>query len=99
MQRGEKTLTKLDQFYVVQVMNKAVSIYEAKPNLSRYIKQAKSGTPVYIGSYGQQEVVLMPAKPQKLPIIFGTTAGKIKYEDGVFEGTDKDIESMFYGEQ
>ena len=79
-------------------MNKVVSIYEAKTNLSKYIKQAKSGIPVYIGGYGEQEVVLMAAKPEKTPIIFGTAAGKIKYKDENLEGADKDIEKMFYGE-
>jgi prevent-host-death family protein len=56
-------------------MNKTITIYDAKTNLSKYIKQAKAGIPVYIGSYGEQEVVLMAAKPKKTKITFGTAAG------------------------
>jgi antitoxin (DNA-binding transcriptional repressor) of toxin-antitoxin stability system len=78
---------------------KVVDIYEAKSHLSKYIKQAKSGIPVYIGSYGEQEVVLMATKPQKAPVIFGTAAGKIKYNDKELEGMDKDIQKMFYGDE
>ncbi|HUC95841.1 MAG TPA: prevent-host-death protein [Candidatus Saccharimonadia bacterium] len=77
-------------------MTKVVNIYDAKTNLSKYIKQAKMGTPVYIGSYGEQEVVLMAAKPKKNSIKFGTAAGKLKYEDKYLEGIDSDIQEMFY---
>jgi antitoxin (DNA-binding transcriptional repressor) of toxin-antitoxin stability system len=93
----KSALTRLDQVHIILVMNKVVSIYEAKTNLSKYIKQAKSGTPVYIGGYGEQEVVLMAAKPKKAPLLFGTAAGKIKYKDEDLEGVDKEIEEMFYG--
>ena len=78
-------------------MNKVVNIYDAKTNLSKYIKQAKAGHPVYIGSYGEKEVVLMAAKPDKAKIKFGTAAGQFKYKDSDFEGIDPDIQEMFYG--
>jgi len=92
-------LTKLDQTNILLVMHKVISIYDAKTNLSKYIKQAKSGTPVYIGSYGQQEVVLIAATPQKVRITFGTAAGEFKYKDENLEGSDKDIQGLFYGDQ
>ncbi len=79
-------------------MSKVVTIYDAKTNLSKYIKQAKAGQPVYIGSYGQKEVVLMPAKPDKPTIKFGVAAGQFKYKDSDFEGIDPDIQKMFYGD-
>ncbi len=37
---------------------KAVPIHQAKAHLSEYIATAKKGTPVYIGSFGNAEVVL-----------------------------------------
>ena len=39
-------------------MDDVLTIYEAKTNLSKYIKQAKAGKPAYIGNYGRVEVVL-----------------------------------------
>jgi antitoxin (DNA-binding transcriptional repressor) of toxin-antitoxin stability system len=78
-------------------MTKIITIYDAKTNLSKYIKQAKSGVPVYIGSYGEQEVVLMAAKPKTNVIKFGTAKGKIIYQDDALEGYDSDIAEMFYG--
>ncbi len=78
-------------------MSKAISIYEAKTNLSKYIKQAKAGTPVYIGSYGASEVMLVPV-PKKQPIKIGIWADKKKanaydYDDLV--GPDPDIIALF----
>ena len=43
----------------------AIPIHQAKANLSKYIAAAKHGTPVYIGSYGQVEVMLV-AVPKDL---------------------------------
>jgi prevent-host-death family protein len=80
-------------------MSKVITIYDAKTNLSKYIRQAKAGTPVYIGSYGQEEVVLMAAKPKKAKIKFGTAAGKISFKQSDLEGTDPDIQTMFYGSE
>lgn len=80
-------------------MNKVVTIYDAKTNLSKYIKQAKAGTPVYIGSYGERQVVLMAAKPNKSAIKYGTAAGKLKYQDKDIIGTDNDVQKLFYGRE
>jgi prevent-host-death family protein len=80
-------------------MNKVVNIYDAKTNLSKYIKQAKSGHPVYIGSYGEREVVLMAAKPDKEAVKFGVSSGKFEYTDSALEGIDGDIQKLFYGEK
>jgi prevent-host-death family protein len=80
-------------------MNKVVTIYDAKTNLSKYIKQAKSGQPVYIGGYGEREVVLMAVQPEKAAIKFGTAVDKFYYEDNVLEGLDQDIQNLFYGEE
>ena len=79
-------------------MNKVVTIFDAKTNLSKYIKQAKEGHPVYIGSFGKQEVVLMAAKPKKSKIIVGTASGQFKYSNSSLEGDDPDVQKLFYGE-
>ena len=78
-------------------MSKVITIYDAKTNLSKYIKEAKAGMPVYIGSYGEREVVLMAAEPEKVTIKFGTAVGKLQYKDNNLEGADPDIQEMFYG--
>jgi len=78
-------------------MDKVITIYDAKTNLSKYIKQAKAGEPVYIGSYGEREVMLVAAKPQKATITFGTATGKIKCKDASSQAADVDIQEMFYG--
>ncbi len=78
-------------------MSKAITIYDAKTNLSKYIKEAKSGHPIYIGSYGEKEVVLMAVKPNKKSVKFGTAVGKFKFSDSNLEGLDKDIQELFYG--
>jgi prevent-host-death family protein len=78
-------------------MSKVITIYDAKTNLSKYIKQAKAGNPIYIGSYGEQEVVLMAAKPKKSKIIFGTAAGKLINKNKPISEIDPDIQKMFYG--
>jgi prevent-host-death family protein len=77
-------------------MGNIITIYDAKTNLSKYIKQAKAGKPVYIGSYGQQEVVLMSAKIKKTPIVYGLAKGKIS-KFGPSEAPDAEIQEMFYG--
>ncbi|MGI8647990.1 MAG: type II toxin-antitoxin system prevent-host-death family antitoxin [Acidimicrobiales bacterium] len=43
-------------------MDAVISIHEAKTHLSRYVKKAKAGERVLIGSYGKEEVMLVPAK-------------------------------------
>ncbi len=58
-------------------MTKVITIYDAKTHLSKYIKQAKAGQPVYIGSYGKQEVMLGSA-PVKKTIKIGIWAHKKK---------------------
>ncbi len=78
-------------------MNNTISIYDAKTNLSKYIKQAKAGTPVYIGSYGNREVVLMAIEPKKTQITFGAAKGKLEFRDKQQTGLDPEVQEMFYG--
>jgi prevent-host-death family protein len=79
-------------------MNKVINIYDVKTNLSKYIKQAKSGHPVYIGSYGKREVVLMAVQPDEKAVKFGTAAGKFEHNESALQGPDKDIQALFYND-
>lgn len=75
-------------------MTKTITIHEAKTHLSKYIKQAKSGKPVYIGAFGAEEVMIVPAKPRKKPLKIGVWAHKRKpdaYKDEDIIGPDPDI--------
>lgn len=77
-------------------MTKVISIYEAKTHLSKYIKQAKSGKPVYIGGYGKEEVMLVPAAPMKPPIKLGVWKDRpLGYKDEDLIGSDPDIVEDF----
>ena len=69
-------------------MAKVISIYEAKTHLSKYIRQAKAGMPVYIGSYGNEEVMLVPV-PANKPVKMGIWKGRKKgYKDEDIVGPD-----------
>lgn len=77
-------------------MDKVITIYDAKTHLSKYVKQAKAGMPVYIGGFGQKEVVLMAVQPEKAKLKFGTASGKLRYKSKQLEGVDPDIQALFY---
>lgn len=74
---------------------KAVPIHKAKANLSKYIAEAKKGKPVYIGSFGKVEVVLMAA-PKKSRTRLGVWANNpdIMIPDN-FNDPDPEIIEMF----
>ena len=89
------TLINLANKIKLFIMNKVITIFDAKTNLSKYIQSAKEGNPVYIGNYGKKEVVLISTKSTKNPIRFGIASGKFKYSDKDLEGIDLDIQKMF----
>ena len=77
---------------------KTVSIHDAKTNLSKYIAAAKQGEIIYIGSFGNQEVMLtkIPAKKRK----FSKLRGMIKDTgDGFSADTEKEITDLLLGEK
>ncbi|MEO6760863.1 MAG: type II toxin-antitoxin system prevent-host-death family antitoxin [Candidatus Saccharimonadales bacterium] len=63
-------------------MDKVITIYDAKTNLSKLVKQAKAGQTIYIGAYGTAEVMLTPL-PIKNTVQLGVWQGKhkITYSD------------------
>ena len=76
-------------------MSKAISIYDAKTNLSKLVARAKSGEEVVIGAYGKPEVMLVPyITKNKLNIgVWAHKAKDMNYEDLV--DSDPDIVKMF----
>lgn len=79
---------------------KAITIHDAKSNLSKYIAAAKKGQPVYIGSFGQAEVMLTvvpKSRPNKR--MFGFAKGKITARSDAFSAkTDTEIAKLLMGE-
>lgn len=75
---------------------KAISIHDAKSNLSKYIAAAKKGEKIYIGGFGKAEVVLSKIEPQSThKRDFSILKGKIKDNGGAFsEQTDKEIADL-----
>ncbi|MCA9323996.1 type II toxin-antitoxin system prevent-host-death family antitoxin [Candidatus Saccharibacteria bacterium] len=75
-------------------MSKAVSIYDAKSNLSKLIADVKAGKQVVIGSFGKPEVMLVPyVKTNKLNIGVWDSK-KIKLRDDLI-GPDDSIAELF----
>lgn len=64
---------------------KAISIHDAKTNLSKYIAAAKRGEDIYIGSYGKPEVKLVVETPPKPNRQFGVLKGKISAESLAYD--------------
>ena len=58
-------------------MTKVVSIYEAKTQLSKLIKEAQAGKTIYIGAYGHPQAILGPA-PARKPLMIGIWTHKKK---------------------
>lgn len=63
-------------------MDKVINIYEAKANLSKFIKSAQDGKTVYIGAFGIPQAVIapLPTKP-KIKIGVWQDKHKITYSD------------------
>ncbi len=74
---------------------KAIPIHEAKANLSKYIKQAKAGTPVYIGARGETEVMLSAVPKKKQGSLFGSMRGQLWISQEAWDKADRDIAEDF----
>jgi antitoxin (DNA-binding transcriptional repressor) of toxin-antitoxin stability system len=70
-------------------MDKVITIYDAKTNLSKLVKRVKAGHTVYIGAYGTAEAMLAPL-PAKNTVRLGVWQGKhkITYSDKDLLQTD-----------
>lgn len=76
-------------------MDKVITIYEAKTNFSKLVKKAKAGTPIYIGSYGREEVMLVSATPRKNKLKLGIWKDEDISYTGDIVGSDPEIVKMF----
>jgi antitoxin (DNA-binding transcriptional repressor) of toxin-antitoxin stability system len=80
---------------------KAISIHDAKTNLSKYIAAAKKGEKIYIGGFGKAEVVLT-----KISTIENNNAQKRSFlaakgkvtekQDSFSDTTDQSIAALMY---
>ncbi|HET8992084.1 MAG TPA: type II toxin-antitoxin system prevent-host-death family antitoxin [Candidatus Saccharimonadales bacterium] len=77
-------------------MQKVITIHEAKTHLSKYIKVAQDGQPVYIGGYGKAEVMLVPAEKPTKQIKLGILSNeKPPYIDSDVMGPDLELSKDF----
>lgn len=75
-------------------MDKVISIYEAKTNFSKLVKQAKAGATIYVGAYGKPDAVIAPL-PQKKKVNIGVWEGKYKIDYEALEAMDAEIAADF----
>jgi len=84
---------------------KTVSIHEAKTNLSKLVKRAAAGEPIYIGAFGKPEVVLTVVNQKKINAklraeAFGCMKGKMELPEGWDDPIpDEIIDIMMYSMQ
>lgn len=74
---------------------KAIPIHQAKAHLSEYIAAAKAGKPVYIGSFGNAEVVLTAVPKVSAQPLWGSMKGKVSISDAEWDETDEQIAADF----
>jgi antitoxin (DNA-binding transcriptional repressor) of toxin-antitoxin stability system len=73
-------------------MDKVITIYEAKANLSKLIKRAQAGDTVYVGAFGIPQAIIAPL-PVKPKINLGVWKGKhkITYSDDDLITSDSEL--------
>lgn len=76
---------------------KAIPIHEAKTNLSKYVKLAKAGNPVYIGAWGETEVVLtaVPKNKTNGSGIWGSMKGQFKFSQAEWDEATRLVNEDF----
>lgn len=78
-------------------MKNVLTIYEAKTNLSKLIKQVENGSTIYIGAYGQPQAILT-TPPAKKPLTLGVLAHKKQknaYKYSELVGSDIEVNAEF----
>lgn len=78
---------------------KAITIHDAKTNLSKYIAAAKKGEKIYIGSFGKPEVLMTAVPEPREPTSKKRDFSKLKAHiwaapDAFSEKTDKEIADL-----
>ena len=83
--------------YTDSMKNSTVSIYDAKTQLSKLVKQASSGKTIYIGAYGHPQAMLVPL-PTRKTLKLGLLAHKAKpnaYDYDNLVSSDQEIVAEF----
>lgn len=77
-------------------MDKVVTIYDAKTNLSKLIKEAQAGKTIYIGAFGTAQAILAPL-PTKKTVRLGIwdDQNEITYSDEDIMNTDQETLDAF----
>lgn len=73
-------------------MNKVITIYDAKANLSKLVKNAQAGKTIYIGAFGVPQAVIAPL-PKRPKVKVGVWQGKhkITYTDNDLINSDTEL--------
>ena len=79
-------------------MDKVITIYDAKANLSKLVKRAQAGKTVYIGAFGVPQAVIAPL-PEKPQVKLGIWQGmhKINYSDDLINSDPELVKEMTDG--
>jgi prevent-host-death family protein len=72
-----------------------VNMHEAKTNLSSLAERASKGERVIIARAGKPLVELVPVRPERRKIKFGTLKGKIWLADDFYEPDVQLVESFY----
>lgn len=67
----------------------AITIYEARTKFNHYVAAAKSGQTIYIGSYGQPEVVLQRVPKKQPKSWIGAMKGQFHVSPEEWDESDK----------
>ncbi len=76
-------------------MTEIVNIHEAKTHLSRLLERVEAGERVVIARAGRPIADLVPHQTRR--VVIGGLRDEVRYDDADFDGTDPDIQQMFYG--
>lgn len=73
-----------------------VNVHEAKTRLSQLIELVLAGEDVTIARAGKPVVDLIVHQTSR--VRFGLGSGSFTHEESVFDGTDAEVQTMFYDE-
>ncbi|WP_106849147.1 type II toxin-antitoxin system Phd/YefM family antitoxin [Blastococcus sp. Marseille-P5729] len=74
-----------------------VNVHEAKTRLSQLIEQVLAGEDVTIARAGKPVVDLIVHRSRAITI--GLGSDRFTHDETAFDGTDGEVQTMFYGEQ
>jgi len=72
-----------------------VNVHEAKSNLSRLLERVERGEHVVIARAGKPVADLVPHV--RVDVVFGTAAGRVRYDPDTFDDPDDAVVAAFEG--